>query len=1095
MTITKKARIKIDKKKLKAKVKLPIVSVKLPYKPKKNIKQALKSRPQDTELYNVQAMRQKNPDAKKRIMFLLDHVPKEDLQSKRLLGGVTGEKLFMLFDLASTFYGSKFNESDYDWLAVNFNQFRTYGKQYSDMLEENNADFARHAKEIIVTYQPDIVVTFGQDPFIALCNQAYLKSKQNFANHLGTTIKSKVKAEERENNKVVTHEFTVVPTLSLNTLFSETNKESCYLSGYVARNLVTAFDGGKMRYAIDPVHKVVDGKFIPKYKTNYLTNVADIKKALKKLSACEYVSVDTETEDLSKVMNKVQTVQLCGDVKDTYVIPIYHMDTPFSVSELRDIVDLLRDFFERKNKNKLHITTNGKFDLNVMKANFGIRHFKADMWDIAAGEFCFDENMKVLATTIGKGYFNLGNLAMQYGCSAFIDNDFGKENRAHIAQTHLTKSVLQYCSLDVIVPFKIFFKQLERAKDIGYDKYYRTVSTVVGDQIHAFNILESTGALCDIDYLFYLKSKSSPVNEIIKDREQNILNSDEVRKASAAIAKAKGAPRKGLYGTIEFNSFDLSKEEHKQTLFFDICKLEPVSFSKKKLRNAKPMPQIDKKFQERHKDVKIVADFTALQKAQKLRNAYVNSFIKLFAVDKDFKATKRLRPTYSYQAVVTGRTSASNPNLQQLPSRDELGYHIKRLMISSPNTLLIKVDYSAHEVRCWSIISGDSVVADVFKVGAELRDRYKFVPDPWIAHRIELEGDVHKINAAYFFGLPIHEVTKPIRNAVKTVIFGLIYQQGDEGLSASTKQTVEKIRELKAQFLKRFPVGYNWFDECKEFAKENLYVESPVGRRRTLWPLMFNKIVERERNSRDKDRHLQSIVSRCLRQSVNSPVQGFGSDLMMTAIRLIDKYKYEYYLETGKYPLMNLNVSVHDSLTVEVGYEWFWLAVKFIEKAMTIGAKTVVEDRFGYEFTSTPEMDFDIGANERDVKAWNFSYASMENLVRKGLEFQREELHHKVNVDKVTDRIMNDYYDQMPEWLQKQLWANNIKIRSMPKSNPLTKTETKLAAKYRAELKENKKLLDEAIAELEALKKKSKSTESDRKTTINRAKNKIKQVA
>lgn len=661
---TKKSKGKADKAKLKVQ-KLPLTSVKLPYKPKKSVRVALKNRITDTELYNVQGMRQKNPDADKRILFVLDHVPTEDLQSKRLLGGVTGEKLFMLFDLASTYYGSEYRESDYDWLAVNFNQFKTYGKQYSDMLEESNVDFARHISEIIVTYKPDIVVTFGQEPFIALCNQAYLKTKQNFANHLGTTIPCTVEAYERtkDDPKLVKHSFTVVPTLSLNTVFSDKNKENYYLSGYVSRNLVTAFDGGKMRYAIKPVHKMIGKKFKPLYKTHYLTDVKDVEKVLKKLATCDYVSVDTETEDLSKVVNKVQTVQLCGDAENAYVIPIYHMDTPFTKSELKIIVELLRDFFERKNKNKLHITTNGKFDLNVMRANFGIRHFKADMWDIAAGEFVLDENMKVLATSIGKGYFNLGNLAMQYGCSAFIDNDFGKENRAHIAQTSLTTSVIQYCSLDVVVPWLIFHQQLKRGKDIGFKKYYKTVSTVVGDQIHAFNILESTGALCDVDYLFYLKSKSSPVNQIIKDREQNILNSDEVRKASAAIAKAKGAPRRGLYGTIEFNNFDLSKEEHKQTLFFDICKLAPISLSKKKLRNGKPMPQIDKKFQAEYKNVKIVADFTALQKAQKLRNAYVNSFIKLFSVDKDFKTTRRLRPTYSYQAVVTGRTSASNPRL------------------------------------------------------------------------------------------------------------------------------------------------------------------------------------------------------------------------------------------------------------------------------------------------------------------------------------------------------------------------------------------------------------------------------------------------
>lgn len=633
------------------------------YKPKQTLRKALKTRFADGNLYEVKSVRYKNPDATKRILFVLDHIPTEDLESRKLLSGATGEKFFLLCQLANMYYGSKNKETDFDWVATGFNQFKTYGKQYADMLEDSNKDFGRHLAQTIATYKPDIVVTFGQDPFIFLCPQEYQKSKQNFVNHLGTAIDAGVTA--KVNGKLVDHDFVVVPSLSFNTVFSTKTKENYYLSGYVARNLVTALDGGEMRYRINPVHKLKNNKFFPLYKTHYVTTLDGVRKCLKKMAAAKYVSVDTETEDLSKVLNKVQTVQLCCDAKDTYVIPIYHFDTPFTKKELEKISVMIRDFFEQQNNNKLHITTNGKFDLNVMRTNFSIRHYKTDIWDVSAGEFILDENMKVLSTATSKGYFNLGNLAMQYGCSAFLDNPFGKENRAHIAQTPLGKDVLQYCSLDVIVPWLIFHKQLERAKDIGFDKYYRTVSKVVGSQIHAFSILESTGALCDVDYLFYLKTKDSPVNQIIKEREQNILNSDEVRQANKILAKQRGAPRRGLFGTIELSNFDLSKEEHKQILFFDVCNLAPVNFSTKKKRKGTDQwqPQIDKQFQAAHKEVKIVKNFTDLQKAQKLRNSYVNSFIKLFATDKDFKYTRRLRPNYSYQAVVTGRTSASNPRL------------------------------------------------------------------------------------------------------------------------------------------------------------------------------------------------------------------------------------------------------------------------------------------------------------------------------------------------------------------------------------------------------------------------------------------------
>lgn len=1012
-------------------------------------------------LHRVAGQRNKISNAPLRMMFVFDHTFQDDLIAKELFSGTDGERFALLCRLAKEYYGSKYDEREIDWLAIPFNQFKTYGRENDEIRAEANASFSKHAKSIIAQYKPDVVVTFGQLPFESLCPDALQRTKGNFTNYLGTTVKTEVTVEGKS------HEFTVVPTVSLNALFGKNLKSGAYLSGYVARNLVTAFDGGLMRYKIPSVHKMVKGKFVPKYKTHFLTKLSDVKKMLVKMFKEDFVSIDTETENLYRVYNKIQTVQMCCDPDNAYIVPIFHEDSPFTPKELREIVELMREFFEFRNKNKVQIFTNAKFDLNVMRTNFGIRYYKAKIWDIAAGEFVLDENMKVLYTVTGKGYYNLGNLAVQYGCFAFYDNPFGKENRAHIAGNPLTEAVLDYCSLDVVVPWLIFKQQLKRAKDIKYDQYRNMVSAMIGDQIHAFSELETTGALCDIDHLFKLKMHDSVINSIITEKEKKILTSKPVQKANAIISAGKSVPKQGLFGSVSLNHFDLSKSEHKQVLFFDVLKLKAVSESKKARKNGKLEGKIDKSFQKKYADNEIVAAYTDLQKAYKIRNAYVNSFVAKYGEDVDFSKTKRMRPTYSYQDVVTGRTSASDPNLQQIPSRGPLSKLIKRLLISSEGTLLIKVDYSAHEVRGWSIISGDKDVAETFNVGTRLRQRYRMIPDPWIAKRIKLEGDVHKINAAYFFGLPIEQITDSVRNAVKTVIFGLIYQQGDEGLATSTGRSVKEISTIKGQFLDRFPVGLKWFDIVKKQAKDNLFVESPVGRRRTLWPIMFESTVKNK--SYDKmsysDRDMKSIISKCYRQSVNSPVQGFGSDLMMLAIRLIGKYKYDYLLEHGEYPFMNLNVSVHDSLTVEVGYEWFWLAIQFIERAMTTGAKELVEKRHGYKVLSTPEIDFEIGYAESTVGKWDFSYESMGKLVRSGLEGQISDLGYKVNVDKVYDQIMNRQYAHMPEWLQKQLWANDIKVHKMGKC-PLTKDDWKVIEEYKREKPKNLKLLAKYEAEI-----------------------------
>ena len=360
----------------------------------------------------------------------------------------------------------------------------------------------------------------------------------------------------------------------------------------------------------------------------------------------------------------------------------------------------------------------------------------------------------------------------------------------------------------------------------------------------------------------------------------------------------------------------------------------------------------------------------------------------------------------------------------------------------------LMVHNCAHEVRGWSIISGDVGVADVFEQGAKLRRRFRLVPDKWIHHLIDVEGDVHKINASYFFGLPISEITKDIRNAVKTVIFGLIYQQGDEGLAKSTKRKVEEIVKIKKQFLDRFPVGYKWFDKIKKFAKKNFFVESPVGRRRNLWGYLIPRSFP----------GVFSVHSACDRRAVNSPVQGFGSDLMMSAIRQFDLMKYEYFKEHGVYPDIELSVSVHDSLTVSVAYEWFWLAVDFIERAMTSAVVARVQSRHkGFEFTSTPEIDMEIGATERDVISWDRSFEALKDILEKSLKTKRDELGDKIDIAAVKHQMLEGQYNIMPEWMKKQLWANDIKIETMDKINPMSDSEKRLAEKWRAELKPNLK--------------------------------------
>lgn len=989
----------------------------------------------------------------KKALIVVDHMPSEDLESGKIFSGVTGQTFLNQIQYLEDTFPLKTTLDDWNFIVVSFNMFKTYDKS-EQFKSDAEAAFADRIKDIIVTYKPDIVLTFGYAPFNALNRergQRALDAKGDISNWYGVTIPTRVKHGDKS------HKFVHLPNVSYErVLHPRSIVGTSYTLGYMARWMLPWFNDCEMPYKIRKVKSGADRN----WKLKYLTKYSHVKKLFEELKKAEKVAVDSETENLNRIVNKVLTLQFSTDGKTAYVLPVFHRDSPFSPKELKKISRLIQDYFE-ENDNKYQIYANAKFDLNVIRSNFGVRCFKADVWDVQAGEFAFDENAKSLQLVTGKGYYNLANLTMQYGCEMYLDLAFGKAQRATIADVDLDESVQEYAGADVIIPFLIHEKQIQRAKDIGYEKYESMVSQQISDQIHAFSILESTGAGADIDYLFKLNLPNSPINQEIKNVEREFLDSPEVAKANQIILKTSNIPKFGLMGAVNVQKFDLSSQEHKQILFFDVMKLKPLKESDKLRPNGKPMGKLDKDFQAAYADNPMVALYSKLNKAYKLRNAYVNSLLKLWGESDDFKHDRSIRPSYGYLGVVTGRTSARDPNLQQVPSRSEMGKLIKRILIARKNRMLIKVDYSAHEVRGWSIISGDQGVADVFEQGAILRRRFRTVPDKWIAHRVEVEGDVHKINAAYFFGIDIMEVTKSIRNAVKTVIFGLIYQQGDKGLAKSTGREVDEIVEIKGKFLKRFPVGLKWFDAVKRFAHKNFFVESPVGRRRHLWGFLLPK------SHQDSD----NVYASCDRRAVNSPVQGFGSDLMMSAIRILDRMKYEYWKANGVYPDFVLNVSVHDSLTVDCDYNWIFLALDMIERAMTSAVVEEVQKRHpGFEFTSIPEIDFEIGASEKDVEGWDFSYQALFDILRKGLEIKRDELGEKdLDVEKTLDSIMQDQYDLMSVWMKKQIWANDIEMRSKSKKNPLTNEDKKNVEQWKKEIPDNlQKLADWKASQIKA---------------------------
>jgi DNA polymerase I-like protein with 3'-5' exonuclease and polymerase domains len=558
------------------------------------------------------------------------------------------------------------------------------------------------------------------------------------------------------------------------------------------------------------------------------------------------------------------------------------------------------------------------------------------------------------------------------------------------------------CGYDVAVLHGIMEQQLLRAEHAGHKKYYNVVKYLIGDTIQVFSTMNVNGVLVDNRYLWWLASKQSPINGAVQSMEDEILKSPEVTKAEAALRVKNKTPSAGLFGAVTSKLFNLRKKEHLQTLFFNIMKLEPINM-------GAAGPALDKTFQDEYQDVPLVAAYTGLVKAKKIRDAFVKSLIKIMSKNEDAKVDGRIRPSFNYLRVVTGRTSANNPNLQQVPSRGKLSKYIKRVFVARPGTIFIKVDYSAHEVRGWSLISGDKNVAAAFQKGIDLYKNYIWNPTKENWAKFKAEGDIHIINSAYFFGLKVSEVTDDIRQGVKGVTFGLIYGRSANSLAAQLGKSIEEVNAIIDKFFTRFKVASNWLLEIEKFARKNYYVEAPTGLRRHLWPYLLP-------NTKERSKNYNGIAAACDRRARNSPIQGMGSGIGYSAARFLEKWIFERFREeslaANQLPIRNQNM-VHDAIEHEVDLDYIVYATEMIREALTTGVQGKCEEKFGMSFPVDLSIDMEIGATMDTVQKWDGTISELHRILKETFEYQKNELKHDIDVDAALEQVFTGYMSKV----------------------------------------------------------------------------------
>ncbi len=269
-----------------------------------------------------------------------------------------------------------------------------------------------------------------------------------------------------------------------------------------------------------------------------------------------------------------------------------------------------------------------------------------------------------------------------------------------------------------------------------------------------------------------------------------------------------------------------------------------------------------------HEIIQSVLDYRGLSK---LKSTYVDALPEQIE-----ESTGRVHTDYMQTVAATGRLSSNNPNLQNIPIRTERGRQVRKAFIPrNEDYTLLAADYSQIELRIIAALSDESTMIEAFKNGE----------------------DIHASTASRVFNVPLEDVTREQRSNAKTVNFGIIYGVSAFGLSNQTDLSRAEAKELIETYYKTYPKLRNYISEQIEFARENGYVQTVLGRRRYLKDINGSNAIVRGAAERN---------------AVNAPIQGSAADIIKIAMINIHKK-----LEEGKYKSKML-LQVHDELVFDV---------------------------------------------------------------------------------------------------------------------------------------------------------------------------------
>ena len=550
-----------------------------------------------------------------------------------------------------------------------------------------------------------------------------------------------------------------------------------------------------------------------------IENENDLKELVTYLLTKDRLCFDTETTGLN--IFEAQLVGISFSVKDREA---WYIPFPVNREQCMRMLGMLRPVFEKEEI--LKIGQNLKYDIQILQQyDYEV---KGQLFDTMIAHYLIQPELKHGMDYLAEIYLNYKPIP--------IEELIGKKGKDQLNMRDVKiETIREYAAEDADITWqlaKILAPELEK-HNLTYlaEKVEMPLIQVLAD-------MERTGINLNINEL---------------NKYAQILN-QEINIIQEEIFKIAGKP------------FNIASPKQLGEILFDHLKI-PTSVKRTKTNQYPTGEEILFKIKDTHPIIPRILDFRTLQK---LVNTYVEALPALIN-----KSTGRIHTSFDQAWVSTGRLSSKNPNLQNIPIRDERGREIRKAFIpKDENFVLLSADYSQIELRIMAHLCNDSHMIEAF----------------------QQNQDIHAATAAKIYNVPLQDVSREMRTRAKTANFGIIYGISSFGLAQRLNISRHEASQLIDGYFKTYPYVKQYMNKNIERAKEKGYVETILGRRRYLPEI-----------------HSANAIVRGMaeRNAINAPIQGSAADIIKLAmVNIHKKVKNQYRSK--------MILQVHDELVFDV---------------------------------------------------------------------------------------------------------------------------------------------------------------------------------